>query len=269
MSTAKSAIITIAAAMVVNLTPLGEALEAAASVNPLNLNDDFPPLLDVSLRNDGGGVTCHYSNEKTMEKAPKSWKFRLQRDRVAETDFITCPRRRGIYFNFRSDFSFDSNVPKRIYYDFPQLNYREADQIYKFEDPPEPTGLDPLRNVSASACSHVLESVSSAAKELEKPAGSSGEWMPQDTLFSMADGMNTLREMREACSAAIKIIRNQYPTFTDVCEEYFRVTNGTIETTIKKTRRKEWRFTTTANVNQFSRISGQGVFGAFLNKFGF
>ncbi|KAF4725390.1 hypothetical protein FOZ62_031165, partial [Perkinsus olseni] len=113
MSTAKSAIITIAAAMVVNLTPLGEALEAAASVNPLNLNDDFPPLIDTSLRTDGGGVTCHYSNEKTMEKAPNG---------------------------------FDSNVLKRFYSNFPQFNYREAGQIYKFEDPPEPTGLDPLRN---------------------------------------------------------------------------------------------------------------------------
>ncbi|KAF4719734.1 hypothetical protein FOZ62_028973 [Perkinsus olseni] len=269
MSTAKCSIITIAAAMVVNLTPLGEALEAAASVNPLNLNDDFPPLIDTSLRTDGGGVTCHYSNEKTMEKAPKSWKFRLERDSVAETDFITCPRRRGIYFNFRSDFGFDSNVPKRIYYDFPQFNYREASQLYEFEDPLEATDLDPLRNISASAYSRELESVSSAAKEMEKPVGSSGEWMPHEALFGMANGMNTLRDMREACSAAVKIIKNQYPTFTETCDEYWKVTNGTIQTAIKKVRSKEWRLTITSNVNKFSRISGQGVFGALLNKFGF
>ncbi|KAF4681324.1 hypothetical protein FOZ62_009407, partial [Perkinsus olseni] len=135
-----------------------------------------------------------------MDGGPKSIKFRLERGSAAKTEFVTCPVW-GKHFTFRSEFGFDSNVLKSFYNNFPQFNYREAGQIYKFEDPPEPTGLDPLRNVSASACSHVLES---------------------DTLFSMANGMNTLREMREACSAAIKIIRNQYPTFTDVCEEYFR-----------------------------------------------
>ncbi|KAF4659092.1 hypothetical protein FOZ61_005021 [Perkinsus olseni] len=39
MSPAKSIIITTAAAMVVNLAPLGEAIEAAASVNPLHLEE--------------------------------------------------------------------------------------------------------------------------------------------------------------------------------------------------------------------------------------
>ncbi|KAF4659087.1 hypothetical protein FOZ61_005016 [Perkinsus olseni] len=271
MSRAKSIIITTAVAMVVNLAPLGEAIEAAARVNPLNL-EDFPPLLDMSLRTDGGGVTCHYSNEKNMDGGPKSIKFRLERGSAAKTELVACPVW-GKHFSFRGEFGFDSNVLKRFYSNFPRFNYLEAGQIYKFEDPPEPTGLDPLRNVSASAYSHVLESVSSAAKELEKPAGISGEWMPQDILFSMANGINTLREMREACSAALSIIRKQYPTFIKICDEYFRLSVKTVDTTLSAVT-KGWRLEKNANVNTFrrsagGRSSGEGVFGAFLHKFGF
>ncbi|KAF4714554.1 hypothetical protein FOZ63_013906, partial [Perkinsus olseni] len=233
MLTRRSMVVS-AAAWLSNL-PL---IVAIGVVGPHISDDGFPPLLATDLIVEGNAVSCHYSNEKTMEEIPKSLRVRLERASAVRTEAVICPSIEA-HRAFRSTFSFGQNVLSKFEFGFPHFDYAKALWRYTFKaPPPEGTGLDPLRNISETSFTQQLESVSLATRRLDKPRDG-GERITQDALFGIGNGIAALGEMRKACADAMAIVKTEYPTFTGLCKEYLNMSNAAIKAAGSS---EEWTF---------------------------